>query len=83
MLIQHRGVAPKVPGSAYVAPTAVLCGDVEVGDDCRIMSGAVLVAENAPIRIGARTVIMENPVVRAWPKLAFVVGDDVMIGPGA
>ena len=83
MLIEHRGSVPSVAESAYVAPTAVVCGDVEIGDDCRIMFGAVLVAEDAPVRIGPRTVIMENAVVRAWPQLPVSVGTDVMIGPGA
>jgi carbonic anhydrase/acetyltransferase-like protein (isoleucine patch superfamily) len=83
MLIEHRGIAPRVAESAYVAPTAVVCGDVELGDDCRVMFGAVLVAEDAPIRVGPRTVIMENAVVRAWPQLPVSIGADVMIGPGA
>ena len=64
MLIEHRGIAPRVAESAYVAPTAVVCGDVEIGDECRIMFGAVLVAEDAPVRVGARTVVMENAVIR-------------------
>ena len=83
MLIEHRGIAPSVAESAYVAPTAVVCGDVEIGDECRIMFGAVLVAEDAPVRVGARTVVMENAVVRAWPQLPVSIGSDVMIGPGA
>jgi len=83
MLIEHRGITPSVAESAYVAPTAVLCGDVEIGDNCRIMFGAVLVAEDAPVRIGPRTVIMENAIIRAWPQLPVAIGSDVMIGPGA
>lgn len=83
MLIEHRGISPSVAESAYVAATAVICGDVEVGDDCRIMFGAVVVAEDAPVRIGPRTVIMENAVVRAWPELPVAMESDVMIGPGA
>jgi carbonic anhydrase/acetyltransferase-like protein (isoleucine patch superfamily) len=74
---------PRVAATAYVAPTAVLCGDVEIGDECRIMFGAVLVAEDASIRVANRTVIMENAVVRAWPQLPVELGHDVMIGPGA
>lgn len=83
MLIEHREITPSVAESAYVAPTAVLCGDVEIGENCRIMFGAVLVAEGAPVRIGPRTVIMENAIVRAWPQLPVAIGSDVMIGPGA
>lgn len=51
MLIEHEGKRPRVHPSAYVAPTAVLCGDVEVGEDCRILFGAVLVAVGDPARI--------------------------------
>ena len=40
MLIEHRGKEPSVDPSAYVAPTAVLCGDVRVGADARILFGA-------------------------------------------
>ena len=47
------------------------------------MFGAVLVAEDAPVRIGPRTVIMENAIIRAWPQLPVAIGSDVMIGPGA
>ncbi|HEY8631459.1 MAG TPA: gamma carbonic anhydrase family protein [Gaiellaceae bacterium] len=83
MRLEHRGRVPRVASSAYVAPTAVVCGDVEIGEDCRIMFGAVLIAEDAPIRLGARTVIMENAVVRSWPQLPVVIGDDVMIGTAA
>jgi gamma-carbonic anhydrase len=60
-----------------------LCGDVEIGEDCRIMFGAVVVAESAPVRIGPETVIMENAVARAWPDFEVSIGTNVMIGPGA
>jgi carbonic anhydrase/acetyltransferase-like protein (isoleucine patch superfamily) len=83
MLIEHRGLVPVIAASAYVAPTAVLCGDVNVGADCRIMFGAVLVAEDSSVTICERTVIMENAVLRAWPGHPVVVGNDVMIGQAA
>ena len=46
MLVEHRGHVPVVDPSACVAPTAVLCGDVHVGADARILFGAVLAAED-------------------------------------
>ena len=42
MLIEHRGKRPTVDPSAYVAPTAVLCGDVHVSAGARVLFGAVL-----------------------------------------
>jgi hypothetical protein len=76
-------MTPRVAATAYVAPTALVCGDVEIGEECRIMFGAVLVAEDAPVRVADRTVIMENAVVRAWPQLPVELGHDVMIGPAS
>jgi carbonic anhydrase/acetyltransferase-like protein (isoleucine patch superfamily) len=83
MLIEHEGASPRVHASAYVAPTAVLCGDVEVGADCRILFGAVLTAEDGPIRLGERCIVMENAVLRGRAGHPVRLGDRVLIGPHA
>src|SRR3954447_9076078 len=64
MLIEHRGASPTVDPSAYVAPNAVLCGEVHVGAGARILFGAVLSAEDGRVDVGERTVVMENALVR-------------------
>lgn len=64
MLVEHQGKAPKIHSSACVAPTAVVCGAVHVEADARILFGAVLTAEDGEIRVGERTVIMENALIR-------------------
>ena len=63
MIIEYRGKRPRIAPSAFVAPTAVLIGDVEVGPESSIWFGAVLRGDNGPIRIGARTSIQDNAVV--------------------
>jgi len=83
MLIEHRGKAPSVDPSAYVAPTAVLCGDVRVGPDARILFGAVLSAEDGFVEAGARCVVMENALLRARSAHPVRLGDDVLVGPHA
>ena len=83
MILEHRGRSPAVDPSAYVAPTAVLCGDVRVGPDARILFGAVLSAEDGRVEIGARCVVMENALVRARAAHPVVLGDDVLVGPHA
>jgi carbonic anhydrase/acetyltransferase-like protein (isoleucine patch superfamily) len=83
MLIEHEGARPRVHASAYVAPTAVLCGDVEIGPGCRILFGAVLTAEDGPIRLGERCLVMENAVLRGRAGHPVVLGDRVLIGPHA
>ena len=83
MLIEHRGAAPTVDPSAYVAPNAVLCGDVHVGPEARVLFGAVLTAEDGRVEVGARCVVMENAVVRGRDGHPVTIGDDVMVGPHA
>jgi len=83
MLIEHRGRAPWVHPSAYVAPTAVLCGAVWIGADARILFGAVLTAEDGEIRVGDRSVVMENALVRGRAGHPSVIGADVLVGPHA
>jgi carbonic anhydrase/acetyltransferase-like protein (isoleucine patch superfamily) len=83
MLLEHRGRAPVVDPTAYVAPTAVLCGDVRVGPDARILFGAVLTAEDGSIEVGARCVVMENALLRGRRAHPLRLGDDVLVGPHA
>src|SRR3954469_1129308 len=83
MLIEHRGAKPTIHPSAYVAPTAVLCGDVHVGAGARVLFGAVLTAEDGRIDVGERTVIMENALVRGRRRTPVMLGDDVLVGPHA
>ena len=52
MTIRHLGVAPSVHPEAYVAPTAVLSGQVSVGAGSCIMHGAILAAEGGPVQVG-------------------------------
>jgi hypothetical protein len=78
MLIEHRGKVPTVDPSAYVAPTAVLCGDVRLGPESRVLFGAVLSAEDSFVEIGARCVVMENALVRGRGSHPARVGDDVL-----
>jgi carbonic anhydrase/acetyltransferase-like protein (isoleucine patch superfamily) len=83
MLIEHNGKRPVVDPSAYVAPTAVLSGDVRVGAETRILFGAVLTAEGGPVVVGSHCIVMENAVVRGSKRHAVAVGDHVLIGSRA
>ena len=83
MLLRHRGKVPTVHPDAYVAPTAVLCGDVRVGAGARVLFGAVLTAEDGDVEVGVRTVVMENALIRGRAGHSAVLGDDVLVGPHA
>jgi carbonic anhydrase/acetyltransferase-like protein (isoleucine patch superfamily) len=74
-------MAPSVHPEAYVAPTAILSGQVSVGRGTCIMHGAVLAAEGGPVEIGANCMIMENAVLRGTPQHPLIMGDHVLAGP--
>src|SRR5207245_1012876 len=65
MLIEHEGSIPEIDSSAYVAPNATICGNVSIGRGTRIMFGACIVAEGAPITIGENCILMESAVIRS------------------
>ncbi|MEU9183407.1 gamma carbonic anhydrase family protein [Streptomyces sp. NPDC048484] len=83
MLIEHRGQRPVVPASAYVAPSAVLCGAVTLGERARVLHGAVLTAEDGEVWTGADVVVMENALVRGRLRHPAIIGNAVLIGPHA
>jgi carbonic anhydrase/acetyltransferase-like protein (isoleucine patch superfamily) len=83
MLLEHRGRRPVVPESAYVAPSAVLCGAVVLAEGSRVLHGAVLTAENGDVRLGRNSVVMENALVRGRADHPALIGDAVLVGPHA
>lgn len=84
MLIPFAGRTPRIHPTAFVAPTAVLIGDVEVGESASIWFGTVLRADHPEhgIRIGARTSVQDNCVLHVSARGPTLVGDEVTIEIG-
>jgi len=85
IVIPFGGVAPSIDPSAFLAPNAVIIGNVEVGAEASIWFGAVLRGDNPNhgIVIGARTSIQDNCVIHVGDWGPTVVGGDCTIGHGA
>jgi len=83
MIVTHLGKTPRVDPTAYVAPNALLCGDVTVGPRTRILFGAQAVAEGGSIAIGRECVVMENAVLRATARHSLRIGNNCLVGPNA
>ncbi len=81
MILEHLGKRPAIHDSAYVAPTAVVCGDVTIGEHSRVLFGAVIVAEGGPVAIGSHVIVMEHAVIRGTPRHPARVGRHVFVGP--
>ena len=84
-IISFGGKSPRIHPSAFIAPTAVLIGDVEVGAESSIWFGAVLRGDNPHhgIRIGSRVSIQDNCVLHVSDRGPTIVEDDATIGHGA
>ena len=83
MLIKHLDSVPEIHPAAYIAPGAVVCGNVSVGEGSRILHGAVIVAEGGRIDIGRDCVVMHNAVVRSTQKFSTSIADHCLVGPNA
>ncbi|GGQ32916.1 hypothetical protein GCM10010249_59330 [Streptomyces roseolilacinus] len=81
MLMAHEGRSPSVHPTAYVAPSAALCGDVRVGAGCRVLFGAVLTVEGGPVELGEGCIVMENALLRGTRRDPLVLGWQVLVGP--
>ena len=82
MIYASGGKRPRVDESAYVAPGAVVCGDVTVEAGCAILHGAVVAGEGASVVLGESCVVMEHAVVRATGK-AVQIGECSVVSPHA
>jgi carbonic anhydrase/acetyltransferase-like protein (isoleucine patch superfamily) len=67
-------------GSAWIAPTAAVIGDVHLGPEASVWFGAVVRGDNTPIRIGARSNIQENAVLHSDPGQPLTLGEGCTVG---
>jgi len=84
LLYALNGLAPSIHPTAWVAPTAVLIGDVRIGPHANIWFNCVLRADTNPIIVGARTNIQDGTVIHVDHAENFTdIGEDVTIGHAA
>ncbi|MFW6693064.1 gamma carbonic anhydrase family protein [Streptomyces sp. MAR4 CNX-425] len=77
------GQEPAVDPGAYVAPTAVVVGDVTVGADASVWYHAVLRGDCEAISLGAGSNVQDNCTVHSDPGFPVVVGERVTVGHNA
>ena len=78
------GIAPRIdPDVGWIAPTAVLVGDVVVGAEAGIWFGVVARGDIETITIGARTNVQENCVLHTDTGYPLEIGNNCTIGHSA
>src|SRR5262245_19071792 len=79
-LYEYRGKRPQVARDAFVAPTAVLIGDVVVRSGASVWFGTVLRGDMDRIDIGERSNVQDNSTIHTDSNEPTVIGADVTIG---
>lgn len=82
-LLPFEGKMPQIHDSAYVAPGAVVIGDVTIEADASIWFNAVLRGDREPIVIGAGSNVQDGAVVHTDPGYPCVVSKNVTVGHNA
>jgi carbonic anhydrase/acetyltransferase-like protein (isoleucine patch superfamily) len=82
-LLAVNGKRPTVGKGCFVAPTAVLIGDVRLGDGANVWFGAVLRGDFSYIEVGGGSSIQDNAVIHCAEDLPTVIGPDVLVGHAA
>jgi carbonic anhydrase/acetyltransferase-like protein (isoleucine patch superfamily) len=77
------GKRPSVHPDAYIAPTAVLIGDVDIGPGASVWFGAVLRGDEAQIKVGAGANIQDNAVVHCSKNLPTLIEENASVGHSA
>ncbi len=80
MILSLGGQAPRIAVSAFVAETADIIGDVEIGENASIWFQSVLRGDVEPIRVGANSNIQDGSVVHTIKGSPVLVGDWVTVG---
>jgi carbonic anhydrase/acetyltransferase-like protein (isoleucine patch superfamily) len=82
-LYAFKGKSPRVHATAFVAPTAVLIGDVTLHEHASVWFGTVLRGDMDRIEIGARSNVQDNSTIHTDEGEPTIVGQDVTIGHNA
>lgn len=83
MLIEYAGRKPNVADDAWIADTAVVLGNVSLGQGASVWFNAVLRGDKDRIVVGARTNVQDNVTIHLDPGKPTIVGEGVTIGHAA
>lgn len=80
MIRTYRGIQPRIAVSAYIDPSAVVIGDVEIGERSSVWPCVAIRGDTALIKIGAETNIQDNTVLHADVGIPCTLGNRVTVG---
>lgn len=83
IILPFRGDWPKIEPSAFIAPGAVVIGNVTIGEESSVWFQTTVRGDIAPITMGARCSVQDGTVIHVNEDAPVLIGDDVTIGHAA
>ncbi|MEJ2657329.1 MAG: gamma carbonic anhydrase family protein [Desulfobacterales bacterium] len=83
MILEFKGRTPIIGKNVFIAPTAVIIGDVEIKDNSSIWYGTVVRGDMSPIIIGENTNIQDNCTIHTDHDKPALIGNHVTVGHNA
>jgi carbonic anhydrase/acetyltransferase-like protein (isoleucine patch superfamily) len=80
IILPFKGAWPTIADSAFIAPGAVVIGNVTIGEDVSVWFNTTVRGDIAPIAIGNRSNIQDGTLVHVNEDAPVVIGEDVTVG---
>ncbi|HEY2847688.1 MAG TPA: gamma carbonic anhydrase family protein [Pyrinomonadaceae bacterium] len=81
MIKGFKETVPTIAPSAFIADTALVIGDVEIGEDSSVWFGSVVRGDVNHIRIGTRTNIQDMTMIHVSSKThSTILEDEITVG---
>lgn len=80
VVLPFQGAWPAIADSAFIAPGAVVIGNVTIGEDVSVWFNTTIRGDIAPIAIGNRSNVQDGTLVHVNADAPVVIGEDVTIG---
>jgi carbonic anhydrase/acetyltransferase-like protein (isoleucine patch superfamily) len=82
-ILPYKGIVPTIEENVFIAPGAMIIGNVTIREGASIWYNAVVRGDVAPIVIGRRTNIQDNCVLHVDEDAPLTIGDECTVGHGA
>jgi carbonic anhydrase/acetyltransferase-like protein (isoleucine patch superfamily) len=82
-IVEYQGKKPKIGEGVFLAPGSWIIGDVTLGDEVTVWTGAIIRGDDNTVTIGARSTVLENCIIEAPEGNPVEIGKNVIISHGA
>ncbi len=82
-VLPYNGIMPTIAEDVFIAPGAMIIGNVTIHEGASIWYNTVVRGDSAPIVIGRRTNIQDNCTLHVDADAPLTIGDECTVGHGA